>query len=982
MKHLTKSRVTPVLAAVLMLLLSACQTPRSGRQDSRPTLADHQLVDLSAAGATFSARVAWLDEQRLVYISRSGIEVSAAGGQPTTLGGHFWQVSPAPGGGRIGYWGESGLGLATTDPLATGRMLWDTAGMLAWARGQVGPAQQGSDLRCWVEDIRWSPDGRQVAALLRAEGSGPDHPTAGALAVFDANSGERVMLWGRSGREGSIRAFNWHKMLLVQYDNFPDGAGPHGQEDTSTLLLLDGRDPNVRKTMAGALPYPLTLADVQGSTALFLPDRRDYTEPFPKRPYIASIAMVGVTPTPVGEEGQMGLLSPRDGQFVPLGPGQERAAISPAGERLALLVPQQGGTYAVRMDQAPAPAAGSIDLENARPVSVKTAPAPAGDGPPPQLTDVAFATLQEGFGVTFDGAIYRSGSGGRSWTQLFRADGVELSHIKIAGAPGTEAAGTPAALFATGQTHGDRKPVLVASADGGETWVSAGPQGLPEDAARAWPYLNFTFLSREAGFAVPDPDTTSGGFGDARASLLATHDSGRHWEALPLPAGFHTSGGISFVTPDRGFITAFGPEGSQILATADGGRTWKAVYTSKVGLYSLQFLDGKQGFAGGGNAPKYGIEPFQYLLSTRDGGATWEEAYRSEGRSGGPIAALRFSSASTGWAALGICTGGASRPCGKGLVYTRDGGRTWQGRGGSADGWSAAGASAWGVIGDPQQGQAMLTHSADGGSTWRKLWHPAAVAVQYVHLLDARTGWLQTNTGLYRTADGGQSWQPASFGEPAPAGAWPVFAGGQTAYVPAYQNLLRSEDGGRTWGQLSLPSQEQGSVNRLAFAGPTDGWAAYTGKLYATHDGGQSWERLSPGLTDYLSTMAFGDALHGVAAGGRSLLLTSDGGKTWSGRPLKDVSLTAADYGPDGQIWLAGQTMTGGREDGILLHSPDGGRTWITYRGQSFWPYQVSFADAENGWLAAYAGGHQALLVTHDGGATWQQVWPVLPGPA
>lgn len=134
-------------------------------------------------------------------------------------------------------------------------------------------------------------------------------------------------------------------------------------------------------------------------------------------------------------------------------------------------------------------------------------------------------------------------------------------------------------------------------------------QGLSEDAVRVWSFLNFTFLSPQVGFAVPDPDNWGGGPGTATSTLLATRDGGRHWEARPLPEEVRTSGGISFATPDRGFITAFSKEGSQILATADGGRTWKTVFTSKVPLFSLQFLDGQQGFAGGGNAPKYGVQP-------------------------------------------------------------------------------------------------------------------------------------------------------------------------------------------------------------------------------------------------------------------------------------------------------------------------------------------------------------------------------------
>lgn len=951
---------------VLALVLSACSGPRGSRPDSgitRGVSVEHLPADLSAVGITLPAQLAWLDEGSLVYASRSGIEVlTAKGGRPTTLAGKYWRVSPAPGGQRIAYWGDAGLGLAVREPLQAGLMLWDAAGMAAWARGQVG----ADSARWWVEEIRWSPNGRQVAALVRAEG--PERRTASALVVFDADRGDRLMLWGRTGQEGSIRAFNWAKMLLVQYNNFPDGASLRGKDHTSTLLLLaEPRDPKVAKSMA-TLPYPLTLSDVQGSTALFLPTLKDYAESFPMRPQIGSVAVVGVTPTPVGEEGQSGLLSPRDGQFVALRPDQAGAAIAPDGSLLAVLVPASGqqGLYTIRLDEVPAPASGVIDLDRARPVTVQLTPAPSGDGPPPTLVDVAFRTEQEGFGATHEGSIYRTANGGVSWTQIYRTDGVELERIFLAGS----------AVFALGRRSDDsRHPILLSSPDGGSTWSITDPAGLSEDAVRAWTFLNYAFITSQIGFAVPDPDSWGGSQGTTTAALLATTDGGRTWKARPLPDGLRTSGGISFVTPERGFITAFAKEGSQILSTADGGRTWKAVYTSKVPLYSLQFLDVRQGFAGGGNSPKYGFEPLQYLLRTRDGGVTWEESYRSDGRTGSPLAALRFSSAREGWAALGVCTSGQNRPCGRGLVYTRDGGRTWEGQGYGGSGFSTAGASAWGVTGD--SGQAVLSHTADGGTTWRSLWSPAAVAVRQAHLTGDSGGWIQTNVGLFRTRAGGQTWQPANFGLQTSAPIWPIFARGGIIYLQKEQRLLRSADEGKTWQDFALPEVQE-SVNHLTFAGPSDGWVVYTGKLYATHDGGRTWERFSPGLTDYVSAMAFGDASHGVAAGPRSVLLTSDGGKTWSGQPLKNVSLTSASYTPDGQIWLAGATMTGGKEDGVLLHSPDGGRNWTTYRSPSVYPNWISFDGPSNGWLVAYAGGHQALLVTRDGGATWQQAWPVL----
>ncbi len=66
----------------------------------------------------------------------------------------------------------------------------------------------------------------------------------------------------------------------------------------------------------------------------------------------------------------------------------------------------------------------------------------------------------------------------------------------------------------------------------------------------------------------------------------------------------------------------------------------------------------------------------------------------------------------------------------------------------------------------------------------------------------------------------------------------------------------------------------------------------------------------------------------------------------------------------------------------MLLHSTDGGRHWTVYRSEALVPARVHFVTPEDGWLIATVAGvpwsQGRLFVTHDGGQSWQQVWPAV----
>ena len=181
---------------------------------------------------------------------------------------------------------------------------------------------------------------------------------------------------------------------------------------------------------------------------------------------------------------------------------------------------------------------------------------------------------------------------------------------------------------------------------------------------------------------------------------------------------------------------------------------------------------------------------------------------------------------------------------------------------------------------------------------------------------------------------------------------------------------------------------------------PDEGWLLVDGRLYWTHDRGQSWGDITSSDLGPLSIQAvdFLDAgnplqrtgwavLAGEDGAGSlaySLAMTSDGGATWQvaplsfidpgDRPAQAVYLTfiSPDTG-----WLVLKQATGGSFSlGKLFKTSDGGRSWERLAIPIGAP--VVFASEEAGWTAGGAAGNE-LYTTRDGGQNWTA--QTVPGP-
>jgi photosystem II stability/assembly factor-like uncharacterized protein len=157
--------------------------------------------------------------------------------------------------------------------------------------------------------------------------------------------------------------------------------------------------------------------------------------------------------------------------------------------------------------------------------------------------------------------------------------------------------------------------------------------------------------------------------------VLKTSDGGRTWQALALPEGEVSTGGIAFASAAEGFVTTAGKAGYQIWQTRDGGATWKSVLETRVPLHALSLYDSQLGLAGGGFPAKTEMQPRQAIYQTEDGGQTWNLVY--QGQEGQPFDGLWLISPSRGWATTGVCTMGANMPCAGPLLFTTTAGKGW-----------------------------------------------------------------------------------------------------------------------------------------------------------------------------------------------------------------------------------------------------------------------------------------------------------------
>jgi photosystem II stability/assembly factor-like uncharacterized protein len=298
-----------------------------------------------------------------------------------------------------------------------------------------------------------------------------------------------------------------------------------------------------------------------------------------------------------------------------------------------------------------------------------------------------------------------------------------------------------------------------------------------------------------------------------------------------------------------------------VARSVDGGKHWQMRYkglgNAMTGPHVIRFFDEKRGFVAAGTSDK--------VLRTTDGGATWKSFSVPDSRNSN----LRFHDDKHGWMIV------PPRP------------PTQLGRLSYVD------------------GRADLYATDDAGDSWRRL-SDAPSGMYLIASRGSSEAWLTGETAgqprVYRSLDGGSSWQPRDI--PIDAAAlgrgswttWVILLPGVGVVVSAYCEcesrswyMFSSFDGGATWRSIPGPQDPRVPGRRFAaYQDDVNWWYVEAKTLYRSSDAGQTWTKISDQLPDGVLVPVAIDVKHAWAriaselSTTHSLATTSDAGLHWT----------------------------------------------------------------------------------------------------
>ena len=286
-----------------------------------------------------------------------------------------------------------------------------------------------------------------------------------------------------------------------------------------------------------------------------------------------------------------------------------------------------------------------------------------------------------------------------------------------------------------------------------------------------------------------------------------------------------------------------------------------------------------------------------------------------------------------------------------------------------------------------------VLRTVNGGATWQSVGPPdpdvATLQFRDIEAFDAETAVILsigegTDSRIYRTTDGGQTWTLA-FQNQDPAAFYDCMAFFDNHRGLALSDpvggkfrILSTSNGGRNWQVLNtqmppaLPLEFAfaASGQCITTAGGRDAFFGTGGdnvaRVFRSGDRGRTWQvsntPLRSGPSAGVFALAFRDPRHGIAAGGDFLLpaaspdalaLTANGGVSWQ------LQTSAPDEYRSGAHWVNGRVA--------LIVGPSGsdvtenaGKTWTGFDDGSF-----DTVDCAGGWVCWASGeqGRVAFLV-------------------
>jgi uncharacterized protein (TIGR03437 family) len=338
------------------------------------------------------------------------------------------------------------------------------------------------------------------------------------------------------------------------------------------------------------------------------------------------------------------------------------------------------------------------------------------------------------------------------------------------------------------------------------------------------------------------------------------------------------------------------------------------------------------------------------VWKTTDGGATWTPLTDFQPALAIGSLAIDPTHPEVIYAGTGEANFNADAYNGMGILKSADGGNTWTLLGSDTFEQESIGALAV----DPGNGQIILAaapgglyRSADGGQSWQTVLAGVATSVLFTpdgNAAYAGVAGLGINTGIYKSLDGGSTWQLSNgvvrFSSQtfrltlaeAPSSPATLYAGAvvSTGSSSPLSGFYKSTDGGKSWTQIggNAYCQNQCWYNNALAVSPADPNLLVGGgvRLMKSTDGGNTWSAAAgPGLHVDQHAIAF-------TPDGASVFVGNDGG-VWTSKAQTpafnwvnlNTSLALTQFYPGFSVEAGNPAIAfGGTQDNAALAYADG----------------------------------------------------------
>jgi photosystem II stability/assembly factor-like uncharacterized protein len=396
------------------------------------------------------------------------------------------------------------------------------------------------------------------------------------------------------------------------------------------------------------------------------------------------------------------------------------------------------------------------------------------------------------------------------------------------------------------------------------------------------------------------------------------------WRMIGPHRGGRTVGASGNATQPNVFY--IGVNNGGVWKTTDAGRTWKPVFddqpTGSIGDVAVSPSEPNTLYAASGEGiQRPDLSEGNGIYKSTDAGKTWTHLGLNNGLQIGGIAIDPKNSNRVFAAVLGHPYGPNTE---RGVFRTTDGGKTWD-----KVLYSDENTGAIQVAFDPVNSEIVY---ADMFATRQAPWENGS--------------WTGPGSGLFKSTDGGKTWNKLSKGLPgiaegldrigfciAPSDSKRLYA---VVSAKKKGGIYRSDDGGESWELMNadLRLWDRGDDFAEIKADPKNEDLVYDANVvvWKSADGGKTWAgfRGAPGGDDYHRLWINPEQPHIILlAGDQGAIITVNGGETWSSwynQPTAQFYHVSADNAFPYNVY-SGQQESG--SVGISSRGNDGG---ITFR--------------------------------------------------